>query len=355
MTGILPIKKDGSQSVISDFGEYTILNPGEFTEYTGFSEGEVMDLCQKHNMDFSRMKQWYDGYDFDGVGSLYNPYSVMETIETGEYESHWQKTTIAENLVTYINMDQEGLQEDILKLISGEHIGVNTRGFKNDFENFSSKDDVLTVLIHLGYLSYDKNTERIRIPNEEVRLEFDDIIRNPKHTGLINLIRASEKLLNDTLEGNEVEVAGAIERIRETNYAPQYYNNEQALRYAVKFVYIVCVDRFMKIEELPSGRGLADVVYIPGRNTAYPAIIIELKWDKDEENAIGQINDRKYEAALGGYTGEIIKVGISYDAVSKLHTCKIEKWTKKKKRTRITFIDRTPTDICCGRRDRGVH
>ena len=325
MTGILPIKKDGSQSAISDFKEFTILNPGEFTPYTGFTEAEVQELCGEYGMDFELARIWYDGYDFANVGSIYNPYSVMETMKSGEYESHWQKTSVAENLVTYINMDKEGLQADIIKLLAGEHIKVNTRGFKNDFENFSSKDEVLTLLIHLGYLSYDKTTKRVRIPNEEVKLEFTDILENPKHTRLAGLIQTSEQLLADTLAGKEEAVAEAIEKVRETNYAPQYYNNEQALRYAVKFAYIVCVDRFMKIEELPSGKGSADLVFVPRRDTAYPAIIIELKWNRDEAEALGQINEKNYAAVLEEYVGEIVKVGLNYDVESKKHSCKIEK------------------------------
>ena len=325
MTGILPIKKDGSESAVSDFKEFTILEPGPFTEYTGFSEKDVRDLCDEYYMDFELMKKWYDGYEFESVGSIYNPYSVMETIGTGNYSSHWKKTSAAENLITYINMDEDGLQSDILKLLSGEHLRVNTRGFNNDVESFNSKDDVLTLLIHLGYLSYDKKTQRVRIPNEEVRLEFMDILEKPKHTKLLQLVRISEKLLDDTLAGNEEEVAKAIEKVRETNYAPQFYNNEQALRYCIKFAYIVCVDRFLRIEELPSGKGLADVVFIPKRDTAYPAIIIELKWDKDEEQALGQIDEKKYAAALSGYDGDIVKVGINYDSDKKIHSCRIEK------------------------------
>ncbi len=325
MTGILPIKKDGSESAVSDFEEFTILDPGPFTRFTGFTEQEVLTLSEKYGRDSSLIKKWYDGYDFDTIGAIYNPYSVMEAVKSGDYSSHWRKTSAAENLITYINMDEEGLQADILKLLSGEHLRVNTRNFKNDFESFSSKEDVLTLLIHLGYLSYDKNSQTVRIPNEEVKQEFTDILDNPKHTKLIKLISMSEKLLSDTLAGNEKAVAKAIENVRESNYAPQYYNNEQALRYAVKFAYIVCVDRFMKIEELPTGKGLADVVFVPKKNTAYPAIIIELKWDKDENGAMDQINDRKYETALSGYVGEIVKVGISYDADKKIHSCKIEK------------------------------
>ena len=258
MTGILPIKKDGSESAISDFKEYTILDPGPFTQFTGFIESEVTSLCKEYNRDFDLIKKWYDGYDFEGVGALYNPYSVMESIKSGDYSSHWRKTSAAENLITYINMNEEGLQEDIMKLLSGENLRVNTRNFKNDFESFSSKDDVLTLLIHLGYLSYDKSSQRVRIPNEEIRQEFTDILENPKHTKLLKLVQTSEKLLSDTIAGNEEAVARAIETVRESNYAPQYYNNEQALRYAIKFAYIVCVDRFLKIEELPTGRGLAE-------------------------------------------------------------------------------------------------
>lgn len=323
MTGILPIKKDGSQSAISDFKEFTILNPGPFAQYTGFTEEEVMALCQSVEMDFSFMKKWYDGYHFDKVGSVYNPYSVMEAVSTRECESHWQKTSAAESLVSYINMDWEGLQADIVKLMTGEELAVNVRTFMNDFESFHSKDDVITLLIHLGYLAYNKAEKTVHIPNEEVRQEFQDILKNPKRTKLAELVSRSEKLLEDTLAGNEKAVASAIEKIRETNYAPQYYNNEQALRYAVKFAYIVCVDRFMKIEELPGGKGLADIVFVPNRNTAYPAMIIELKWNKTADQAAEQIEDKKYAAVLKGYTGDIVKVGINYDAASKIHDCRI--------------------------------
>ena len=169
------------------------------------------------------------------------------------------------------------MQEDILKLIVGEQITVNTNRFKNDFTSFSSKDDVLTLLIHLGYLVYDSDTRRVRIPNEEVRFEFDEILQNARYTQLANLITDSEKLLQDTLNGNETAVSESIARVHETNYAPMYYNNEQALRYVIKFAYIVCIDYYLKVEELPTGKGIADVVFIPKRDTVLPAMIVELK------------------------------------------------------------------------------
>lgn len=316
MTGILPIKKDGSQSAISDFKEYTILNPGKFVEYTGFTESEVRLLCAKYGMDFEEIRQWYDGYDFLGYGSIYNPYSVMCAIEAQECCSYWQKTSAAESLMTYINMDFEGLQEIIARLIAGEEIEVRTNRFENDFETFRSKDDVLTLLIHLGYLTWNREDKTAHIPNEEVRMEFEEILAG---TGgcqkWIGLIDRSRKLLEATIAGNADAVARAIEEIRDTQYAPTFYNDEQALRYVIKFAYIAAIDQYLKVEELPSGKGIADVVYLPKRKSSLPALVVELKWNKSSEGAIGQIKEKNYPAVLKDYGGEIVIVGINYMGV----------------------------------------
>ena len=325
MTGILPIKKDKSQSAISDFREFTIINPAVFAKYTGFTEDEVRNICKEHNMDFEEAKKWYDGYFFAGVESIYNPYSVMMAMSMGEYESYWKQTSVAENLVTYINMNMGDLQADILKLIAGERLKVNVTNFQNDFQTFKTKDDVLTLLVHLGYLSYDKRDKRVRIPNEEVRFEFDELLQNAQHTQLAKLINESEHLLQDTLNGNETAVVESIKRVRDTNYAPIYYNNEQALRYVIKFAYIVCVDYYLKVEELPTGHGIADVVFIPKRDTSLPAMIVELKWNEAAGSAIDQIKERNYPAVLNGYGGELVLVGINYDQKTNDHSCKIER------------------------------
>lgn len=325
MTGILPIKKDGSQSAISDFREYSILDPGVFAEYTGFTEQEVKQLCEEYGMDFAGAKQWYDGYSFDNTPSVYNPYSVMTAMQRKKYRSYWQKTSAAESLPTYINLNFEGLQEDVIRLIAGEKIEVYTDGFENDLTTFRTKDDVLTLMIHLGYLAYDEATRLARIPNEEVRSEFHALLRKGTNTGLIRLIHTSEQLLADTLAGDETAVAKAIEVVRESNYAPVFYNDEQSLRYVIKFAYIVCVDRYLKIEELPTGKGIADVVFLPKHRTPNPAIVVELKWNKTAEAAIAQIKSKNYPTVLSGYSGEVVLVGLNYDDKTKQHACKIEK------------------------------
>jgi len=325
MTGILPIKKDKGQSAVSDFDEFTVLEPGEYSEYIGFTENEVRNLCDRYNMSFEKAKQWYDGYTFSETQSIYNPYSIMKAMQKRVYRSYWQQTSAAENLETLININKDGLQEDILKLIAGEQIVVNTSRFKNDFATFTSKDDVLTLLIHLGYLVYNSETRRVRIPNEEVRFEFDDLLQNAQHTGLARLVQDSEKLLQDTLNGNETEVVNAIVRVRNTNYAPMFYNNEQALRYVIKFAYIVCIDYYLKVEELPTGHGIADVVFLPKRDTSLPAMIVELKWNQTAEGAIKQIKEKDYPSLISEYTGNILLVGINYNEDTKKHSCKIEK------------------------------
>lgn len=336
MTGILPIKKDGNQSAISDFKEYTMLEPLDFAPYTGFTGDEVRKLCENNGLSFETARRWYDGYTAGESRSIYNPYSVMSAVSSGKFRSYWKKTSAAEALMTYIDMDEDGLQETITRLVAGEAVEVDTDGFQNDLNTFSTKDDVLTLLIHLGYLAYDEEygdygegndrpTGYVRIPNEEIKIEFEKIVRRAKHKSLIELIRKSDQLLKDTLNGDEKAVAKAFKRVRDTEYAPSYYNDEQALRYVIKFAYISCVDQYAKIEEMPTGHGIADVVFIPKRRSRLPAMVIELKWNKGADKAIAQIEDRNYAEALRNYGGEIVLVGISYDEKTKKHACRIRR------------------------------
>ena len=225
-------------------------------------------------------------------------------------------------------MDEDGLQDVIIKLVSGETVEVDTDEFENDFETFKSKDDVLTLLIHLGYLTYQEDgqgTGSARIPNNEIRTEFNKILRRGKHTSLLHLIRESDQLLAKTLAQDADAVAKAIAAVHDSNYAPQFYNNEQALRAVAKYAYITCVDQYLKMEELPSGHGYADIVYIPKKQSFLPAMVIELKWNQTAKGAIAQIKNRNYPAVLESIGNDLLLVAINYDAKTKLHTCIIEK------------------------------
>ena len=326
MTGILPIKRYGSQSAVSDFREYTMLTPRRLVEYVGFTEPEVMGLCEKYDVDFSEMKHWYDGYSFSRLKSVYNPNSVIEAVKNDEFGSYWARTETYESLKIYIDLDEDGLKEAIVQMLGGAHVPVDTDTFQNDMTNIKRKDDVLTLLIHLGYLAYDSVKKTTYIPNEEVRQEFVRAVVAGRHTEVAKLIQSSDNLLRQTLAMEEEAVAAAIEEAHKAGAASLFYNNEESLRSTIRFAYISCVDEFIKIEELPSGHGYADVVFVPKKASSMPVILIELKWNKTNEGAIEQIKNRDYPHGLKDYGGDILMVGISYDEKSKKHTCKIEKY-----------------------------
>lgn len=329
MTGILPVKKDGSQSAISDFKEFTMIKPRQFGKYVGFTENEVKRLCNSYGSDFERMKQWYDGYEFRGMEAVYNPNSVMEALRNDDFDSYWTQTSAAESLMGYISLDFDGLGRTAAELIGGGAVRVDTKGFANDLVTFRDRDDVLTLLIHLGYLTYDEETQKVRIPNEEIRQEFARAIRQVKRTDTIRRVRESEQLIEDTVHGKEEAVAGQIERIHEEE-SPLYYNNEQALRSVIKRAYFSYGDEYLMFEELPAGAGYADIVYLPKKDSILPALVIELKWNRSAKGAIEQMKDRHYPDALKGYGGDILLVGISYSreapAGERRHRCRIEKY-----------------------------
>lgn len=324
ITGILPIKKYGTQSAMTDFREYSMLAPKKLAEYVGFTEQEVHSLCDEYGMDFKEMKKWYDGYSFYKVKSVYNPNSVMEAIKSDEFGNYWTLTETYTSLQFYIDMDEDGLKEAIMQMLGNAHIRIDVGTFQNDMTTIKSRDDVFTLLVHLGYLAYDAKTKDVYIPNEEVKEEFVRAVTTGKHTELAKIMRDSDKLLEATLNKDEEAVAAAIEKVHMAGVAPTFYNNEQALRSVVRFAYISSVDEFLKIEELPSGHGYADIVFFPKKSSVLPMLLIELKWNKTEQGAISQIKRREYPQVIREYGGEILLIGINYDAKSKKHTCAIE-------------------------------
>lgn len=327
MTGILPIKKDGSQSAISDFKEFSVIKPRAFAEYVGFTEEEVRMLCKKHGVDFGQMKHWYDGYSFKGVGSVYNPNSVMEAIKNNDFDSYWQESTTATELMEYISRPYNGLTKTVAELIGGLDVKVNTNGFSNDLITFKGKDDVLTLLIHLGYLAYNADDQTVHIPNEEIRIEFQRSVHETTNEETLKRLRASEQLFADTIQKNENAVAAEIERVHSEETVDLHYNKEDSLRSVIKLAYYTYRDHYIQFEELPAGDGYADVVYLPKPDTDWSVLVVELKWDRKAEGAIQQILDRKYPSAIKGYGRPVLLVGITYDkeetAGKRNHSCRI--------------------------------
>ena len=275
------------------------------------------------------MKKWYDGYSFRNLDSVYNPNSVMKAIINDDFDSYWTQTSAAESLMGYINLDFDGLGRTVTELIGGVETEVDTKGFANDLTTFRDRDDVLTLLIHLGYLTYNEETRSAHIPNQEIRQEFARAIRQVKRDDTIRRVRESEQLIADTVQGNEEAVARQIEKVHEEE-SPLYYNNEHALRSVIKRAYFSYGDEYVMFEELPAGSGYADVVYLPKKNSPLPVLVIELKWKKSVDSALDQIRDRRYPEAVKDYGSAILLVGISYDkdapAGERKHRCRIESY-----------------------------
>lgn len=327
MTGILPIKKYGEHSAINAFYEYSMIDAEPISEFTGFTESEVEKLCQKYNKSFTEMKRWYDGYNLNGI-SIYNPKSVVESILRGQFNNYWTSTETYEALKIYIEMNFDGLKDMVTRLIAGEKIEINPGKFQNDMTTLRSADDICTLLVHLGYLTYDFYKNQVWIPNSEVSKEFINSIEDGGWEEVVKAIKASDELLKATLNRNEEKVAELIDKAHSDNTSILKYNDENSLSCVISLAYYSARKTYTIERELPAGKGYADLIFRPRKNNSNPAMIIELKYDKSAEGAIEQIKKKQYVDCLNNYSGEILLVGINYDKNDKRHTCKIEKITK---------------------------
>ena len=327
MTGILPVKKYGQHSALNMFWEYSMTDQKALEEFTGFTEDEVQALCKRFGMDFMETSSWYDGYRFKKFQHIYNPKSVVEAMICQDFSNYWTSTETYEALKIYMDMDFDGLRADILQVLGGGRVKVNTNSFQNDMRNFKTKDDVLTLLVHLGYLGYDANQKEVFVPNKEIIGEFENAMSVGGWKEVMRVLKASEQLLEDTLSCNEKNVAKALDRTHTEISSILSYNDENALGAAIGLAYYSARKDYILIREFPSGKGFADVVFLPLPHTGKPALVVELKYEKTAYAAIQQIKSRQYPQSLLGYTGEILLVGINYNRnqKEKPHSCVIEK------------------------------
>lgn len=328
MTGILPIKKYGTQSALTDFKEYTMLEPGFLAPFIGFTEEEVSALCTEHNLDFAETRKWYDGYCFDTIGHVYCPNSIMELVSKKKFDSYWTKTETYESLRDYIDLNRDGLKDAIVDMLGGKRSRIDTGTFQNDMTSLASRDDIFTLLVHLGYLAYDSVNREVFIPNEEVRSEFVRAVKEGRRTELAKAVKISDRLLEATLQMDEKTVAQIVESVHLNETSPANYNGEQALRYVTIMAYLSAVDHYLRFEELASGRGYSDILFLPRKGSEKPALLIELKWDKSVDKAIQQIEEKNYAQLLKKFEfeGKLLLVGLSYSTKTGKHTCKIEEY-----------------------------
>lgn len=337
MTGILPIKKYGTHSALNMFSEYSMLNSRDLTDFFGFTEKEVKELCASYNRNFEETKAWYNGYELSVMEgqrrktyAMYNPKSVVDAMLSGIFDNYWNQTETYEALKAYISLNFDGLKDSIIKMLAGDRIRINTGTFSNDMTSFQSRDDVLTLLVHLGYLSYHWPDQTVTIPNKEVSQEYINAISTMNWDEVVRSVEASRNLLQSLWNMDSDAVAKGIDRAHREISILQY-NDENSLSCTINLAFYFAREYYTVIRELPTGKGFADICFIPRKLHAdKPAAVIELKWNKRASGAIAQIKEKQYIDTLKDYRGNILLVGINYDKETKTHSCVIEKMERKK-------------------------
>lgn len=286
-----------------------------------------MDLCTKYAMDFDKCKEWYNGYYFKSCGAVYNPNSIVRSMLSGQFSDYWNQTETYEALRVYIDMNFDGLRDSILKLMAGSRQKINTGTFQNDMTSFATADDVMTLLIHLGYLGYDFDTKEVFIPNKEIMQEFVAATTGKDSwSEVMNSVKKSDELLNATWSMDLSKVAELVENAHlETSHIQ--YNDENALSCTISLAYYAARQYYTTVREFPTGNGFADIAFIPRKEYLdKPAMLIELKWDKSASSALKQIYDKNYSSGLLEYKDNLLLVGINYDKKTRKHECEIRKF-----------------------------
>ena len=327
MTGILPVKKYKTESALNNFLEYSMVKPGRLASFFGFTKEEVQQLAERHGMDFDELEKWYDGYHIGDQTAMFNPNSVMQAIYNGMCTNYWSGTGTFTAVVDYIKMDFEGLKDDIINMIAGERSDVDPTGFLNDISEMHSRDDVLTVLIHTGYLSFDWREKQCYVPNMEVSDELKNAVKDTGWAEVARALDQSSRLLRATVDGNAAVVGQMVDAAHTENTSILSYNDENSMACVLAIAYYSAHGNYIFHREYATGRGYADLVLIPRKNVRKPAIVIELKYGHSADEAIAQMRERRYWEKVSDYSGDILLVGISYDRETKTHQCKIERST----------------------------
>ncbi len=331
LTGILPIKKYNSQSALNGFDEYNMLSPGDYAPYFGFTEDEVANIVKSPNCKVSHhdLKSWYEGYKIKGV-DIYNPNSVCKAVTRNECISYWSGTSSNEEFVRLINMDFDGIKEDIINLIEGDEVTFSCANFQNDMVTIKDKNDVFSLLVCLGYLGCAETKNQYRkvayVPNAEIKAVLMDIVREQNWYERMETIRRSENLLKAIKELDGTTVATIIQDIHNSPaVALLDYNDEESLTYCVMTGLLwSTLDDYSYHREDQAGKGCVDLVYEP-ITRRQPLILIEFKYDDSAEEAIKQIKEKEYFKRYAGQYRNIILVGINFSTKTKDHQCLIEK------------------------------
>ena len=333
LTGILPIKKYNSQSALNVFKEYNMLRPVPYEKYFGFTEEEIDEIVKSPSCRITRqeLKDWYEGYRLNGI-DIYNPNSVVSAVTDGVCQSYWSGTSSNEEVVRLINMNFDGIKDDIISLIEGSSIQFSCTTFQNDMVSIKNKDDIFSLLVCLGYLGCMDDGDNYRlayVPNREIKNALADLVKVQPWFNSMPVIERSESLFEAITALDGDRTAEIITQIHNSpNISLLTYNREESMVFCLISGLMWSTEKeYECFRELQSGKGSADLVYVPKRNARLPVLLIEFKYGRSAEEALHQIKEKEYFSRYrnGDYQNDILLIGISYNPKTKDHQCIIEK------------------------------
>lgn len=336
MTGILPIAKYSSGSELNMFLEYTMASEEKFSDAFGFTDTEVDALYQKYlatcitpKVTREGLKIWYDGYHTRSGERVYNPRSVVASLQNNNLGNYWTSSGPYDEIFYYIQKNVDDVRDDLALMVSGKSVSAKVREYAATAMNLSTKDEIFSAMVVYGFLSYENGY--VFIPNKELMDKFCDMLQKEASLGYVyRLARESERMLKATLNRDVDIMLEILEYAHNTEIPLLSYNNETELTAIVNLIYLSARDYYRIEREDKAGLGYVDFIFYPEDKTA-DGIILELKVDSTPEEAIRQIKEKKYFLRFKGnlaeaspYTGKILAVGIAYDKKLKKHSCKIE-------------------------------
>ena len=325
MTGVLPIKKYSSGSALNMFDEFTFLKDRKFGEYFGFTEDEVLDLCEQNKyMDFKKLEEWYNGYTTARGIKIYNPRSVVKALKNDYCESYWTNTGAMDEVSQYLKYNVLEIRDDVIKMVSGQEIDITIdEEFRAGQGTPKTKEEIYSAMIVLGFLSY--NDGYLKIPNKELMIEFEKSLRDKSFVYVSEIIENSRTMLKATVNKDTKTVEQILHDIHNSEIPILQYNDENSLSCVITLAYLSARDTYRVEREEKTGKGYADFTFHPRRKND-TAFIVELKKDEVPEVAINKIREKEYIQKFKAENEgkEVLAVAICYDSKKKEHYCKIE-------------------------------
>lgn len=336
MTGILPIVKYSDGSELNMFVEYQMTTMEKYSEYFGFTGQEVdylygIYLKQEKKGKVSRreLEEWYNGYHTPDGRSLYNPRSVILALQNDRVDNYWTGSGAYDSIFYYIQNNIAQVRDDLALMVSGERIPARIQEYAATAYCLEGRDQIYSAMVVYGLLTYEDG--RVFIPNRELMAKYEELLLHKESLGYIyELANLSNRMLYATLNGDTQTMAAILQRAHNTETPILAYNHEAELAAVVNLVYLAARSGYHVEREDKAGKGYVDFIFYP-YDSRRDGIILELKMDREPEEAIRQIKERDYALRFQGKAGErdrcegrILAVGIGYDRKSKEHRCIVE-------------------------------